>query len=59
MVPAKEIERRTLLLQEDAAFGNNDWDVAIYVALAMLIDEGDGHICICYTLAKGHAEYTL
>lgn len=48
--------RITLLLEKHSAFGNDDWHVAVYVAFAVLVEEGDGDVCVGYTLDERDAE---
>ena len=50
---------RTPLFQKDSAFRDNDWYVAVDVALAIFVDERDGHVGVRDALAQGHTEYPL
>lgn len=47
---------RTSLLQEDAALCDHNRNIAIYVALPMLVDEGYRNISIGDALPEGYAE---
>ena len=49
----------TLFLQVHPALGNDDWDVTIYVALAIFVDKRDGDIRIGDALSQWDAEDTL
>lgn len=43
---------RTFFFQKHATFGNDNGHIAINVALALFIDQGDGDVCIGYTLSQ-------
>lgn len=51
--------RRTFFLQKDSAFCDNNWDISVNIALAVIIDKRDGHIGICDTLAQWDAKNAL
>ena len=48
----------TFLLEEHSALGYDNRDVAVDVGLAIIVDEGDGNVGICYALAQRHAKDT-
>jgi hypothetical protein len=50
---------RTSLLQEHSTLGDYDGNIAVYIALAILIDKRDGDVGIRDALAKRDAEYPL
>lgn len=49
--------RRTLFLQEDTAFSDDDGNIAVNVALAILINQRDGNVCVCYALSERNTKY--
>jgi len=49
----------TFFFQEDAAFCDHNWDVAIYVALAMFVEQGYGDIGVGYACDEGYTEDAL
>lgn len=44
--------RRTLFLQEDTAFSDYNRNIAVNVALSIIIKKRDGNVCVCYTLSE-------
>jgi len=45
---------RTFLLQKDTALGNNNRNISVDVALAVLIDERNGDVGVGYALSQRH-----
>ena len=46
----------TFLFQEDAAFGDHNWHVAVDVALTVLVEERYGDVRIGDALYEGHTK---
>lgn len=49
----------TFLLQEHTAFCHHYWNIAIYVALAVVVDERNGDIRVDNALSQWHTEDAL
>lgn len=49
----------TFLLQKHATLGDYDWDVAIDVALAVLVEQRYRYIRVRYALDEGYSKYAL
>ncbi len=49
----------TFFFQENAAFRNHNWYIAVYVALAMFVEQGYGDVRIGYACDEGYTEYAL
>lgn len=52
-------DEHTLLFQVDAAFGNDYGDIAIDVALALVVEQRDGDVGIADTRLEGDTEDAL
>lgn len=52
-------ELRTFFLQEDTAFCHHYRDVAVDVALSIIVDEGDRNVRVCDALAQRDAENAM
>lgn len=52
-------DRHTLLFQVDAAFGNDDRNIAVDVALTLLVEQRDGDVGIADTRLERDAEDAL
>ena len=50
---------RTPLFQKDSAFRDDDWYVAVDVALAIFVDERDGNVGVRDALAQRDTEDSL
>lgn len=46
----------TLFLQENTAFGDDDWNVTVDVTLAVLVEQRYGDVRIGYALYEGHTK---
>lgn len=49
--------RRTLFLQEDTAFSDYNRNIAVNVALSILVNKRDGNVCVCYALSERNTKY--
>jgi hypothetical protein len=47
------------LLEEDAAFRDDDGYISINIALSILVDQGYSNIGVRYAVPQGHAEDAL
>jgi hypothetical protein len=54
--PAVDVEQLTLLLEIDTAFRDYYWDVAVDVALSVLVEQRYCDIRIWYALDEGYTE---
>jgi hypothetical protein len=49
----------TLFFQEHTTFGHDDGDIAVNIALAVLVDERNGDVRVRDALSQRHAEDAL
>jgi hypothetical protein len=53
-----QVERHTLLLQVHAALCDYDGNIAVYVALSVLVEQRDGDVRVGYALNQRYAKYS-
>jgi hypothetical protein len=49
-------EFHTFLFEIHSTFGDDYRDISVYIALALLIGEGNGHVCVFNAVFQRHAK---